>query len=102
VRVPARRPVTNAMSPIDRVATIRQRLSQALQPQALEVIDDSHKHAGHEGARDGRGHYTVRVVAAAFAGKAPIARHRMVYAALGELMHTDIHALAIEAKAPRE
>ena len=68
----------------------------------LDVIDDSHKHAGHEGARDGRGHFTVRIVSPVFAGKAPLARHRAVYAALGEMMQTDIHALAIEAKAPGE
>ena len=85
-----------------RVALIRERLTQALAPQQLDVRDDSARHAGHEGARDGRGHFGVRVVSAAFAGKAPLARHRLVYAALGELMHTDIHALAIEAKAPDE
>ena len=85
-----------------RVALIRERLTQALAPQQLDVRDDSARHAGHEGARDGRGHFGVRVVSAAFAGKAPLARHRLVYAALSELMHTDIHALAIEAKAPDE
>ena len=74
----------------------------ALQPVTLDVIDDSHKHAGHEGARDGRGHFTVRIVSPVFAGKAPLARHRAIYAALGEMMQTDIHALAIEAKAPGE
>ncbi|CAN4278964.1 BolA family transcriptional regulator [Pseudoxanthomonas sp. LjRoot125] len=87
------------MSRIDR---IRAALQAALQPTALEVVDDSHKHAGHEGARDGRGHFTVRVVSPAFAGKAPLARHRAVYAALGEMMQTDIHALAIEARTPDE
>lgn len=86
------------MSRIDRIRTAL----AALQPTALEVVDDSHKHAGHEGARDGRGHFTVRIVSAVFAGKAPLARHRAVYAALGEMMQTDIHALAIEAKAPDE
>jgi BolA protein len=85
-----------------RVALIRERLSSALAPIALDVRDDSARHAGHEGARDGRGHFGVRVVSAAFTGKAPLARHRLVYAALGDLMHTDIHALAIEAKAPDE
>ena len=74
----------------------------ALQPVTLDVVDDSHKHAGHEGARDGRGHFTVRIVSPVFAGKAPLARHRAIYAALGEMMQTDIHALAIEAKAPGE
>lgn len=85
-----------------RIDRIRAELQAALQPTALEVVDDSHKHAGHEGARDGRGHFTVRVVSPAFAGKAPLARHRAIYAALGEMMQTDIHALAIEAKAPGE
>ena len=87
---------------MSRVERIRALLASALQPEALEVVDDSHKHAGHEGARDGRGHFTVRIVSPVFAGKAPLARHRAIYAALGEMMQTDIHALAIEAKAPGE
>jgi BolA protein len=81
---------------------IRERLVAALAPVRLEVVDDSHKHAGHEGARDGRGHFAVEVESAAFAGKPLLARHRLVYAALGELMQTDIHALAIRALAPGE
>ena len=84
-----------------RIERIREALA-ALQPVTLDVIDDSHKHAGHEGARDGRGHFTVRIVSPVFAGKAPLARHRAIYAALGEMMQTDIHALAIEAKATGE
>lgn len=84
-----------------RIERIREAMA-ALQPVTLDVIDDSHKHAGHEGARDGRGHFTVRIVSPVFAGKAPLARHRAIYAALGEMMQTDIHALAIEAKAPGE
>lgn len=84
-----------------RIERIRDALA-ALQPVTLDVIDDSHKHAGHEGARDGRGHFTVRIVSPVFAGKAPLARHRAIYAALSEMMQTDIHALAIEAKAPGE
>ena len=84
-----------------RIERIREALA-ALQPVTLDVIDDSHKHAGHEGARDGRGHFTVRIVSPVFAGKAPLARHRAIYAALGEMMQTDIHVLAIEAKAPGE
>ena len=87
---------------MSRVERIRAALEAALRPQSLEVIDDSHKHAGHEGARDGRGHFTVRIVSEAFAGKPPLARHRAVYAALGEMMETDIHALAIEARSPAE
>ena len=79
---------------------IRQRLQAAFDPVELEVFDDSHHHAGHEGARDGRGHYRVRVVSAAFAGMSPVARHRAVYAAVDDLLQTDIHALAIQASAP--
>ncbi|KQZ68015.1 cell division protein BolA [Lysobacter sp. Root559] len=85
-----------------RVAAIRAALEAALAPQSLTVEDDSHRHAGHAGAQDGRGHYNVDVVSAAFVGLNPIARHRAVYAALGEMMTTDIHALAIKARAPGE
>lgn len=85
-----------------RVAAIRAAIEAALAPSSLEIEDDSHKHAGHAGARDGRGHFRVDVVSNAFAGMAPIARHRAVYAALGELMATDIHALAIQARTPQE
>ena len=86
-------------------ATRQERLRcalQALAPTRLQVTDDSHKHAGHEGARDGRGHFSVVVVSAAFRGVAPLARHRQVYAAVGSMMETDIHALAIKALAPEE
>lgn len=85
-----------------RVAAIRAAIEAALAPVALEVVDDSHRHAGHAGAADGRGHFNVDVVSAAFAGLSPIARHRAVYAALGDLMTTDIHALAIRARTPDE
>jgi BolA protein len=74
----------------------------SLSPVSLEIRDDSHKHVGHEGARDGRGHFSVDVVSAAFEGKLPLARHRQVYAALGEMMQTDIHALQIRARTPGE
>ncbi|MCC4617434.1 BolA family transcriptional regulator [Xanthomonas campestris pv. asclepiadis] len=87
---------------MSRVERIRAALQSALAPTELEVVDDSHRHAGHAGARDGRGHFNVRVVSAAFAGKPPLARHRAVYAAVGEMMQTDIHALSIEAFAPDE
>ena len=83
-----------------RVAMIRECLQAAFDPLLLEVIDDSHRHAGHIGARDGRGHFKVHIVSAAFAEMPPLARHRAVYAALGELMQTDIHALQIEALPP--
>lgn len=80
-----------------RVAAIRSRLQTAFAPTELDVIDDSHRHSGHEGARDGRGHFRVRLVSAAFAGMTPVAKHRAVYAALDDLMQTDIHALSIQA-----
>ena len=80
---------------------IRDALQRALAPQRLEVIDDSHLHVGHAGAREGR-HFTVRLTAAAFAGQRRVARHRLVYDALRELMPAGIHALAIEARSPDE
>ena len=85
---------------MNRVERIRQALQEALDPELLEVKDDSHRHAGHEGARDGRGHFKVHVVSAAFEGKLPLARHRAVYAALGTMMETNIHALSIRAETP--
>ena len=74
----------------------------ALNPSEVELIDESYKHVGHAGARDGRGHYALRIVSAAFHGTGAVARHRQVYAALGGLMQTDIHALSIVALAPGE
>lgn len=76
-------------------------LREALHPSALEVADDSHLHAGHAGAREGR-HFTVRLTCEAFAGRPRVARHRLVYDALGALIPQGIHALAIEARAPGE
>lgn len=76
-------------------------LRRALQPESLQVIDDSHLHVGHAGAREGR-HFTVRVSCAAFAGKPRVARHRLVYDALASLIPQGIHALAIDARAPGE
>jgi BolA protein len=73
-----------------------------LNPTILEIIDESRKHAGHAGARDGGGHYVVRIVSAQFVGKSTIARHRMIYSAMGELMKREIHALTLQALAPNE
>ena len=84
-----------------RIERMREALA-CLSPTALEIRDDSHKHAGHEGARDGRGHFSVDVTSVAFEGMAPLARHRRVYAALGDMMQTDIHALQIRARTPAE
>jgi BolA family transcriptional regulator, general stress-responsive regulator len=85
----------------DREAKMRACLA-VLDPLQLEIIDESHKHAGHAGARDGGGHYVLRIVAAQFAGKTTVARHRMIYSILGDLMKREIHALTIQALAPDE
>ncbi|MBT5434591.1 MAG: BolA family transcriptional regulator [Alphaproteobacteria bacterium] len=87
-----------------RVATaIRTKLEAALAPDDLEIIDESHLHAGHAGARDeGESHFRVRVVASAFDGLNRVARQRLIYKALADEMASDIHALAIDAKAPGE
>ena len=83
-----------------RIARMRELLEAALAPLELAIEDDSHRHAGHAGARGGQGHFRVDIVSGAFAGKLPLARHRMVYAALDELMQADIHALSIRARSP--
>ena len=79
-----------------------QRRLAVLAPVQFELIDDSALHAGHAGARTGGKHFRLAIVAAAFAGKNTVARHRMIYDALGDLMHRDIHALAIQARSPEE
>lgn len=80
---------------------IEQKLA-ALQPSRLQLRDDSALHAGHEGAKGGGGHYALTIVSPQFAGKNTVARHRLVYAALGTMMQQQIHALAIRAYAPGE
>jgi len=81
---------------------IRRRLD-ALAPLRLELLDESAKHAGHAGAAPGGNtHWRLTIVSAAFAGNATVARHRMIYQALGELMQNPIHALSITARAPGE
>ena len=74
----------------------------ALEPETLELVDDSAKHAGHEGAKGGGGHYSLVIVSKRFSGKPVQLRHRMVYDALRALMQKEIHALAIRAYAPEE
>jgi len=86
----------------ERVELIRQRLRDGLGARTVEVEDDSHKHIGHAGAKDGRGHFNVTVVSDAFENKSLVERHRMVYEAVGDLMDTDIHALSIQARTPAE
>ncbi|MGC1387337.1 MAG: BolA family protein [Steroidobacteraceae bacterium] len=79
---------------------MRRQLIASFAPVELDIEDESHRHAGHAGAAGGAGHFRVRIVAEAFRGKSPVARHRLVYAALGDMLKSDIHALAIEALAP--
>jgi BolA protein len=80
---------------------LRDRLAR-LKPLRLELIDDSALHAGHAGARSGGGHYRLLVVSAEFTGKTTLARHRLIYDALGELMRSKIHALSIQSLTPEE
>lgn len=81
-----------------RIERIAAALNARFDDARIDIEDESHLHAGHAGAATGRGHFRLRIVSAAFAGQSPIARHRLVYAALGELMQTDIHALSIDAR----
>ena len=90
------------MSRLDREARLRERLESRFAPTFLHILDEGHLHAGHAGAADGRGHFRVKILAPAFRGLTPLARHRLVYAALADLLETDIHALAIEALPPLE
>lgn len=86
---------------MSRIAAMRARLAQ-LEPVTLEIIDESHKHAGHAGSLGGAGHFLLQIVTHKFAGKGTLARHRMIYSALGEMMVHDIHALNIQASTPDE
>ena len=79
---------------------LRRRLEARFAPSVLVIEDESHLHAGHAGAAGGHSHFRIRIVAEAFRGVSAVARHRLVYAAVGELLDTDIHALAIEASPP--
>ncbi len=95
-----------AMSPADeaadRIQRIEARLRAVLEPQELEIEDESHRHRGHAGAREGGGHFAVRIVSEAFAGKNRLARHRLVYDTLEAEMGTEIHALSVQASTPEE
>lgn len=79
-----------------RLERMQQLIQEALNPTQLEIIDDSHKHIGHAGAKEGKGHFTVVIKSEALEGKRMLQQHRMIYEALGEMMETDIHALAIK------
>ena len=86
----------------DRIEMLRKRLTQALQPVELDIIDESAKHAGHAGAASGGGHFIVTIVSPVFENKTLIQRHRLVYDAVGDIMHSEIHALSIQARTPQE
>lgn len=73
-----------------------------LEPQRVRIVDESARHAGHSGARDGGGHYVLTIVSSRFAGQPPLARHRLVYDALRDMMHKNIHALSVKAYTPEE
>ena len=89
------------MSATVTAARVEAALRASIRPTAVEVQDDSHLHAGHAGAKEGR-HFTVRITSPAFAGLSRVARHRLVYDALRSLVAEGIHALAIEARTPAE
>jgi BolA protein len=84
------------------VERLEARIRSALAAQALEIVDESHRHAGHAGTADGRGHFSVLVVSDSFRGLPTVRRHRLVYQAVGDMMTTDVHALSIQALAPGE
>jgi BolA protein len=86
---------------MDLAATIRERLA-SLDPVAIELLDESGRHAGHAGAKSGGSHFRLTIVSDRFSGKDKLARHRMIYAALGTLMDREIHALAIHAQTSDE
>ena len=85
-----------------RTEMIRERLVRELAPASLEITDESAKHAGHAGAASGGGHFVVHIVADAFRDKTLIQRHRLVYDAVDDIMHREIHALSIQAQTPDE
>ena len=85
-----------------RIENIESCLRDAFEPIEMRLKDQSHLHAGHAGAQDGRGHFDLYIVAEKFSGTGRLRRHQMVYDALGDLMSTDIHALRIKALAPDE
>lgn len=81
----------------ERIERMHERLSAALETEDIQIADDSHKHFGHAGASTGLGHFTVRIRSQQFDGQSLLQRHRLVYEALGDMMQTDIHAVAIRA-----
>ena len=88
------------MTAAGREERLRERLLAHFAPVQLSIVDESHLHAGHAGAAGGHSHFRVRIVADAFRGITPVARHRLVYAAVDDMLREDIHALAIDALPP--
>ena len=89
------------MSTVTTIELIRRKLA-VLDPEQIEIVDESARHAGHEGAKSGGGHYVLTIVSRKFSGKPALIRHRLVYTLLNEMMHKDIHALSVKAYTPEE
>ncbi|MGH8685661.1 MAG: BolA family protein [Nitrosospira sp.] len=89
------------MSTVTTIELIRRKLA-VLDPEQIEIVDESARHAGHEGAKSGGGHYVLTIVSRKFSGKPALVRHRLVYTLLNEMMHKDIHALSVKAYTPEE
>ncbi|MEE9447975.1 MAG: BolA family protein [Arenicellales bacterium] len=87
---------------MNRIQTIEAILRKALNVESLDLIDESHKHAGHAGAKSGGGHFDLTIVSAAFEGVNTLGRHRLIYDALADMMQSEIHALSIKAFTPEE
>ncbi|OGI46232.1 MAG: cell division protein BolA [Candidatus Muproteobacteria bacterium RBG_16_65_34] len=87
---------------MNRADEIAERLRRAFAPERIEIHDESHRHAGHAGARDGGGHFEVLIVSPRFRGLTVLQRHRLVYEAVGDMMRREIHALGIRALSPDE
>lgn len=94
--------MTDASDNRERIQRMEAALRAALTPESMRIDDESHLHKGHAGAQSGRGHFRLYITSSVFEGKPPLARHRAVYGALGDMMETDIHALSIHARTPAE
>jgi BolA protein len=86
---------------VSTIELIRQKLA-VLDPEQIQIVDESARHAGHEGAKSSGGHYLLTIVSREFFGKSTLVRHRLVYTVLKEMMHKDIHALSVKAYTPEE
>lgn len=95
-------PTDRATLAEQRIDLMQRRLTASLNVISLQIEDDGARHAGHAGARDGRGHFNLTLISDDFASLRPLARHRLIYQALGDLMNTDIHALSIVAQTHNE